>query len=91
MYTSFYVSDSHIDELKFFVRTEMPTARFKHNPLKEGDKWFVALEMEVAENNKLNTLFNKWENEEKSSRENKPIDKRPKGVIGLLLEKLQRH
>ena len=64
MYTSFYVTESRLNELKSFIRAELPTARFKHNPLKEGDKWFIALDMEVGDGNKLSKLIEKWYNED---------------------------
>lgn len=60
MYISFYIAENRIEELKYFIRTELPTARFAHNPLKEGDKWHIALNMEVEDNHKLNILENKW-------------------------------
>jgi len=65
MYTSFYIEENRLNELKSFIRAELPTARFRQNPLKEGDKWFIALSMEVEDGNKLNLLHNKWHNEDK--------------------------
>lgn len=64
MYSSFYIKENRLDELKSFIREFTPTVRFKHNPLKEGDKWFIALTMEVEDGNKLNQLFNKWDEED---------------------------
>lgn len=64
MYTSFYISENRMNELMSFIKNELPSARFKHNPLKEGDKWFIALTMEVEDGNKLNLLHNKWYNED---------------------------
>jgi hypothetical protein len=64
MYSSFYIKENRLDELKSFIREFTPTVRFKHNPLKEGDKWFIALTMEVEDGNKLNQLFNKWDDED---------------------------
>lgn len=61
MYSSFYIKENRLDELKSFIREFTPTVRFKHNPLKQGDKWFIALTMEVEDGNKLNQLFNKWD------------------------------
>ena len=77
MYTSFYISENRLNELKYFIKAELPTARFKHNPLKEGDKWFIALNMEVEDGNKLNLLHNKWHNEDNPPKNpNKSILKR---------------
>lgn len=64
MYTSFYIVENRLDELKSFIKTFTPTVRFKHNPLKEGNQWFIALTMEVDDGNKLNELFEKWHNED---------------------------
>lgn len=64
MYSSFYIVENRLTELKSFIRDFTPTVRFKHNPLKEGDKWFIAITMEVEDSNKLNELFNKWDNED---------------------------
>lgn len=64
MYMSFYVTENRLDELKSFIRAFTSTVRFKHNPLKQGNKWFIALTMEVEDSNKLNELFNKWHNED---------------------------
>lgn len=64
MYTSFYIAENRLDELKSFIRTSTPTARFKGNPLKEGNQFSIALTMEVEDSNKLNELFEKWHNED---------------------------
>lgn len=64
MYTSFNITESRLDELKLFIKTNLPTARFVHNPLKEGNKYFIALTMESADSNKLNELQNKWYDED---------------------------
>ncbi len=72
MYTSFYIKEHRLNELKTFIRSFTPTVRFKHNPLKEGNQWFIALTMEVEDGNKLNELFNKWDEEDNPP---KPIKK----------------
>lgn len=64
MYTSFYVTENRLDELKSFIKNSTPSARFNHNPLKEGNKWFISLNIEVNDSNKLNKLFNKWYEED---------------------------
>ncbi len=64
MYTSFYIKENRLDECKAIIRS-LPSARFKHNPLKEGNQWFIALTMEVSDSSKLNQLFEKWHNEDK--------------------------
>lgn len=77
MYTSFYIAENRLNELKSFIRAELPTARFKHNILKEGDKWFIALTMEVEDGNKINLLHNKWYDEDNPPKSpNKSIWKR---------------
>lgn len=63
MYTSFHIAENRLDELKSFIRAFTPTVRFKHNPLKEGNQWFIALTMEVEDSSKLNELFSKWHDE----------------------------
>ncbi len=60
MYSSFYIKENRLDELKKFIRTKTHSVRFKHNPLKEGDKFFISLTMDVEDGNILNELFNKW-------------------------------
>ncbi len=67
MQTNFYVTENRLLELKSFIRKELPTARFKHNPLKQGDEYFISLTMEVQDGNKLNELHNKWHEEYKPS------------------------
>lgn len=64
MYSSFYIKEDRLGELKSFIREFTPTVRFKHNPLKQGDKWFIALTMEVEDGNKLNQLFIKWDEQD---------------------------
>ncbi len=64
MYTSFYVTENRLDELKSFIRNSTPSARFNYNPQKEGNKWFISLNIEVGDSNKLNKLFNKWHEED---------------------------
>ncbi len=60
MYMSFHINNNRLDELKSFIRDNTPSVRFEHNPLKSGEKWFIALTMEVEDSNKMNDLFNKW-------------------------------
>ena len=78
MNTSFPVSESRLQELKSFIRKELPSARFNHNPLREGDKWFISLTMDVQDGNKLNALQNKWYDED-----NPPL-KKPKKRFGFI-------
>lgn len=86
MYTSFYIAENRLGEFKSFIRTYTPTVRFKHNPLKEGKQWFIALTMEVEDGNKLNELFNKWYNEDNmSERPNENIWKRILSIFKIKL------
>jgi hypothetical protein len=85
MYTSFYIKENRLDELKSFIRNFTPTVRFRHNPLKEGNQWFIALDMEVEDGNKLNELFNKWYSEDNPPKiPNKSIWKRMVSVFNCL-------
>lgn len=82
MHTSFYITENRLDELKSFIRNFTPTVRFEHNPLKESNKWFISLTMEVEDCNKLNELFNKWHSEDNPpKRPNKSILKRILGFF----------
>lgn len=82
MYTSFYIAENRLEELKSFIRAFTPTVRFKHNPLKEGNQWFISLTMEVEDSNKLNELFNKWHNEDNPPKSpNKSIWKRILSIL----------
>ena len=82
MHRSFYIAENRLEELKSFIRAFTPTVRFKHNPLKEGNQWFIALTMEEADSNKLNELFNKWHNEDNQPKSpNKIIWKRMLSVF----------
>lgn len=42
MYTSFYIKENRLNELKTFIRLNTPSVRFVHNPLKEGDQYYIA-------------------------------------------------
>ena len=64
MYISFYIDTNRLTELKTFIRNFTPSARFKHNPLKQGSKFFIALDLEVEDGNKMNNLFLKWDKED---------------------------
>jgi len=64
MYTSFYVKEERLPELKSFIRNELLTARFESNPQKHGDKWFIVLTMEVEDGNKLSQFKDKWYKED---------------------------
>lgn len=64
MYTSFYIVENRLNELKSFIRAELPTARFKHNPLKVGGEFNISLDLSVNDGNKLSELREKWHNED---------------------------
>lgn len=84
MYQSFYIKEERLDELKKFIRTETPSVRFKHNPLKEGNQWFIAMTLEVEDSNKLNLLFNKWYLEDNPIKYDKSQCQKCGEHIGLL-------
>ncbi len=64
MITNFYVAEFRLEELKLFIRSNLPTARFIDNPYKVGNKYSISLEMEIKDANKLNLLQNKWYDED---------------------------
>lgn len=64
MQSSFYIRKDRLDEFKKFIRENTPSVRFKHNPLDEGDKYRINIEMTVEDGNKLNLLHNKWYQED---------------------------
>lgn len=57
MEIQFYTHE--VDETKHFIRTELPSARFLHNPIKIGDEWNISLSMSVEDGNKLSLWRNK--------------------------------
>lgn len=57
---NFYITPNRLDELKTFVRKNLKSAYFNHNPLKEGHEWFISLHMEVEDANKLSELRAEW-------------------------------
>jgi hypothetical protein len=60
MYISFYVKKERLYELKKFIRTNLKSARFSHNPLNEGEQYNIALDLSVEDCNKLNVLLSEW-------------------------------
>ncbi len=54
----FYIDDDmKMNEVKTFIRQNMPTARFKCNPYKVFDKWEVNITYEIEDINKLSKFF----------------------------------
>ena len=64
MRTTFYIQENRIEELKSFIRAELPTARFLQNPYKQGSEFGISLELTVEDGNKLSQLRNKWYNQD---------------------------
>lgn len=64
MRTLFYIQENRIEELKIFIKTELPTARFLQNPYKQGSKFGISLELTVDDGNKLTRLRNDWYNQD---------------------------
>jgi len=60
MRTTFYVHKNRIDELKTFIRAELPSARFLQNPYEQGNEYGISLELSVDDGNKLSELRNNW-------------------------------
>lgn len=59
---SLQVPEHRYDELKQFICTQMPTARFDYNPyfLDTWKTYQVSITMEIEDIGKLNDLENKW-------------------------------
>lgn len=84
MTTDFYVEKDRLDECKFFIRS-LPTARFNHNPIKIGNEYNISITLDVKDGNKLNKMFEKWYEEDKSKEiPNKNIWKRIVGIFNSL-------
>ena len=64
MKTIFHINENRIEELKSFIRAELPTARFNRNPYKVNDKYNISLELTVEDGNKLSVLRNNWYNQD---------------------------
>jgi hypothetical protein len=64
MRTTFYIQENRIEELKSFIRAELPTARFLQNPYKQGSEFSISLELTVEDGNKLSQLINNWYNQD---------------------------
>ncbi len=64
MKTTFYINEDRIEELKSFIKAELPTARFNHNPYKVNDEFNISLELTVEDGNKLSGLRNNWHNQD---------------------------
>ena len=75
MNTSFYLTEKRIPELKTFIK-QLPSARFKHNPLKQGNQFLISLEMDMDDSNKLSLLQNKWYDEDNKPEPTKGFWKR---------------
>lgn len=69
---TFYVkSNERYEKVKSFIRTNMPTARFKRNPyLCFDNKWCFDISYEIEDINKLSKLLNEFYYED-----NKPEEK----------------
>lgn len=67
---SFYIKKNRLDELKLFIRDNLESARFANNPIEFSNQYYIILDLNVADSNKLNELFNKWYCED-----NKPLSK----------------
>lgn len=64
-------SDERYEKVKSFIRTNMPTARFKCNPYKSPNgSWFFNISYEIEDINKLSIFLNELDKED-----NKPIEK----------------
>ncbi len=83
MYHSFYIPNGRLAELKNFIRNHTPSVRFVHNPLKEGEKYWIALTMTVEDNNKLSELFNKWYDIDNPKIEKKTLKERILNIFKL--------
>lgn len=82
MYSSFYIDKNRLNELKSFIRDELPTTRFKHNPLLIGSQYNIALDLSVEDGNKLSQLQHEWHIEDNPS---KTTNKTNRGFLKKLL------
>jgi hypothetical protein len=53
MRTTFHIEQNRIEELKSFIRAELPTAKFNKEPYEQGGKFGISLTLTVEEGNKL--------------------------------------
>ena len=79
MTTIFYIPENRIEELKDFIKSDLPSARFNHNPYKVGKDYRISINLEVEEGNKLSILRNNWYNQDH------PIVKANKNWLNRLL------
>jgi hypothetical protein len=63
MIIDFYVEENRVDECKKFIRT-LSSTRFNQNPIKVGNKYNINITLTSDDNDKLNTLFDKWYQED---------------------------
>lgn len=64
----FYIKKNRYSELKSFIREETPSVRFLNNPIENIDTFYISLDMEVEDANKMNLLFSKWYNEDNNNK-----------------------
>ena len=76
MNTSFLISANKIGELKSFISSDLPTARFNSNPYRLGDEFRISLNLEVEDANKLSKEQEKWYNQENILAPIKKINRR---------------
>lgn len=85
---SFQVPEHRFDELKQFIRTQMPTTRFDYNPyyLNSFKSYQVSITMGIDDIGKINDLENKWYLEDNG--EEIDVEKRSKikQLIGQVAE-----
>ena len=56
----FYVKEERFQELKQFIRDNLPSVRFIQNPQLDYGKYTIYIDLEVEDSNKLNQLHNMW-------------------------------
>lgn len=57
MVNSFYVKEDRFEDVKAFIRSELKSARFNHNPIKIGKEWNISITLEVGDGNKLSKFL----------------------------------
>ncbi len=61
----FYVKKERLEEVKKFIREQMPSCRFRSNPYSyDGENYEINITYEIEDMNKLSKLQNKYYEED---------------------------
>lgn len=69
MRTNFYLPKEKLPELKEFMKANLPSAKFAHEPYFEEtgcnkNKFFITIDLTLEDSNILKTLHQKWHDED---------------------------